>query len=191
MIFFIWLPIVLALAAAAFVWHGIRAKNRELKRLAGERYPSGYTCIGDARIEVGIILAVCILGCWVACLVCTGILTSDNLDARRMALMLPTKEAQRHDLIATVETQLSNDQYAQLVGITDPGAFVVFAQATAVSDFLIARGGQIVALNAEIYNLRNELAEQRIMVCNNLDNPFYPRLPFIGPDCEIATDVTP
>lgn len=141
--------------------------------------------------------AFCVqLWCWVAagclivgCVVGSGIIIGIDLDARKQANLLPAKEAQRDALIDTVRAELSNDEYAELVGITDPNAYVVFAQGTAVSDYLIARGGQIVALNAEVFRLRNELAETRQDVCNALDNPFIPRLPFVTPSCNPS--VTP
>lgn len=109
---------------------------------------------------------------------------SKDYDLRTKNAILPVKEKQKEDLVTLVEDQLSSEQFAALMSATETEAIeIVFNNTNAVSNILIARATEIIELNKSIYNLKNDILNLQIEICNGQDNIFMPRLLFIQGDC--------
>jgi hypothetical protein len=131
---------------------------------------------------------ICMVFLWAAWLLPAVIVSANtyntSLTAKNSSVLVEMKKAQRDELSAIVRTELSTDQYSQLME-AQPDADIRVILGTDVSALLIARSEQLVELNATVNSLVNEIATAQRGVCVAVQNPFMPQIPFGMPDCDL------
>jgi hypothetical protein len=177
---------IIGIAWIGFEWRAYRIAceaYHEAKKKRDEvyRYES-YSC-GPDMFRVG--LACIITGlAFVAMFITTAVYTGTALSANNSAVLVASKTEQRDTLVAGLRDDMSNEQYVQLMAATNEAEIAVIF-GNGVSEFLTNRAQTVIALNKELYELENAQTRKRIDVCNAVQNPFVPMLPFVAPDCEL------
>lgn len=114
----------------------------------------------------------------------TAILQGNSIAAKNASHMIELKTQQRDELLATIRDEMSSDEYVKLISATSTDDITVIF-GSGVSEFLIARAQNVIALNQSVNDLVYEVEQKKVGVCNYVQNPFLMRLPFVSPDCEI------
>ena len=130
------------------------------------------------------IIAACISYILPAVIITANAIHSDN-NSKNSGEILDLKIEQRDELIAGIRSDLSDESFIKLMSATDEAEITVMF-GSGVSDFLVARATTIVNLNAEVNELKTEIAKDRRSVCNETQNPLIPMLPFFAPECKLG-----
>ena len=108
--------------------------------------------------------------------------TGLNVEAK--ATSLQQSLYQRDQLVDMIRTELSNEQFEELMRATTAAEVRLIFSGDSVSDILITRSTQIVDMNSKYFAKYNEIINEQIELCNGIRNFFAPRFPGVG-DCSI------
>lgn len=93
--------------------------------------------------------------------------------------------AQRNALLAEFDDVLDNQDFVQLMNAAVPEDVKFLKNDPKVTDFLLGRADRIVEVNTTLFAARNKILEQSKSVCNYVQNPMIPMVPFMVPDCDL------
>lgn len=109
---------------------------------------------------------------------------TDSLDVSARTTKLQKSLYQRDQLVELVKTELSTDQFEDLMRATTAAEVKIIFSGSSVSQLLITRANEIVAINAKYLAQYTDIINRAIDLCNQKRNVFVPRFPGVG-DCNI------
>lgn len=181
--------IVLAIIIGLFSEHkGFRYSRTSTHR---ERYA------GNNRETTTSEKYLCARWCWVIffgavlivfmipCAIINGNLTAKANDAKNSHAVVVELTAQRDEILNLFQGVVENEDYVELMNAAVPDDILFLRQDPEVSEFLLGRADRLVDINARLFKERRRLLDISRSVCNIVDNPFVPQLPFLRPDCNI------
>lgn len=122
----------------------------------------------------------------VAMLVCQIVWISAQQSARSAYSKIPILIEQRNGLIDLVKKDMSNEDFQALMSLNDPSQVaVLFNTSQGASQVLVTRAVTLVELNRDVLKVRNDALDNELLICNIRHNFFVPRIPFVGPDCNV------
>ncbi len=93
---------------------------------------------------------------------------------------------QRDELLDILQDSLAEEDFIQLMNAAVPDDVLFLRQSPGVSEFLLGRADRLVAVNSSLYKERNGLLSQSRGLCNTVQNPLIPALPFTDQKCDMG-----
>lgn len=180
------LSILAIIVGAVLYWYGKKKRNAYEKTFKDYRSPSSY---GHGNGIWGFGVGAMVAGA--AMLLGGGVIGSAiNYGHRNEANTVYSKMeviiSQRDQLVPLVRDELSAEQFDALMEATSTeGSVAQIIWGEGASKILIERASRIIQLNTDVFTLRNKALDAELAICANRNNPFTPRLPFTGPECNI------
>jgi hypothetical protein len=119
----------------------------------------------------------------IACFGVTAVVVTKGINIDTMQPKIEQVTQQRDDLLDLVADELSTDEYQAVLAAT--GETDISLLLADPSKLLIARVGNIIALNDRVYALDNRLLDMKRDICGYYRNLLVPRFPFFGPGCDL------
>ncbi len=113
--------------------------------------------------------------------------TGEANNAKNSMFVIENLTDQRDDLLKILQDNLTNDDFVQLIDAANPDQILFLRQDPDVDAYLLGRADRLVNVNAALFAEQRKILGAARGVCNTVQNPFIPQLPFGRAECNLDT----
>lgn len=194
-----WFILLILVAIACAVFWLVNPKLKAFKYCADhDRASEARACIkadGLCRVSkktadgpiIAVVLSVIATVIWLIIAICiTANWTQHANNVQNSYWYLQEATIQRDALLASFDDVLENEDFIQLMNASVPDDLLFLKTNPEVSTFLLGRADRIVAVNSRLIEIRAKIVGEAKEICNYVQNPFVPFVPFMAPECKLG-----